>query len=734
MSCNIGDREPAHAVALMLTRRCNMTCAHCSVQSGPKIRQEPTDAEILETVHSLADNGISGVQVTGGEPMLREKLVFEILRVAKKRGIATTLSTNGFWGRNPANAWRKVRALKRAGLSRITVSYDRYHAEFQGHQPALNIAKAAEWFDMPLNINVTRVANDPEIAGLVEPFQQRHQLKMRFYDVQTVGRARELPLAEIRGVTSGFCNACCSPALTDDGRMTACNGPAYFLSADSPLVIGSIHEKSIGALIDKHTDDPILETIRRAGPERLLRELETAGVAREIGIRKQHSGLCDLCIDINSNPAAVAVLRERLSTPRYQAELAARRMVIKTAQLEGEMRIEFVNGPGVARLWMDAGREDQQRWDERAEKLIGRADFDWRRNAEYMIACGFARSIAGVIDSPAVKRWAPTFFGERVRAASLREGMIELTQREVLRRVAAVLAEMRETGVVLKGGAFIALEVFGRVPAGSLLRRAAGDIDIVVSPSVAQELKRRLLASGFKGEMDAARTGPHHLAPLAFNGVTLEIHTRIMPEFWGLPEREMLDAAVPLPALPSLSTLSPEGMILHALVHSTAHLFSVGMRAAWDCAWLIERYGSPDSDRLLKWVDALAMPRSFWVPAAVFTPAFFALPASIITRIPKDERQRRMERVAGVRLFTALEGAFELNPISKNGFFLMLHDSYFGRVRHVASLFGAEERESRKSATASARSRAPEQSRSPLALHLREGMMHWRQFQKTIQR
>ena len=46
------------------------------------------------------------------------------------------------------------------------------------------------WFDLPLNINITRVASDPEIAALVAPFEERHHLKMRFYDVQPVGRAR----------------------------------------------------------------------------------------------------------------------------------------------------------------------------------------------------------------------------------------------------------------------------------------------------------------------------------------------------------------------------------------------------------------------------------------------------------------------------------------------------------------------------------------------------------------
>src|SRR5688572_5832306 len=226
----------------MLTRRCNMSCSHCSVESGPKVRGEPTDAELIATVHAVADAGLRAIQLTGGEPMIREKLVLELLRIARARGLVTTLSSNGYWGRNRANAWRKVAALKRAGLDRLTISYDRYHAEFQGPEPALNIARAAEWFDVPLNVNITRVKDDPDLAGLVAPFEKRQQLKMRFYDVQVIGRARELPLAEMRGELNGFCNACSAPAITDDGRVTACNGPAYFLGSESPLVIGSIRE------------------------------------------------------------------------------------------------------------------------------------------------------------------------------------------------------------------------------------------------------------------------------------------------------------------------------------------------------------------------------------------------------------------------------------------------------------------------------------------------------------
>lgn len=708
-----------------------MTCAHCSVRSGPKIREEPTHGELLAILHGAADAGIESVQITGGEPMIREEIVFDMLRAARKRGMTATVSSNGFWGKRQTKAWRTVAALKRAGVGRITISYDRYHAQFQGPQPALNIARAAEWFNLPMNINITRVVNDPELSGLVAPFEKQHQLKMRFYDVQEVGRARDLPVAELRGETSGYCTACCVPAITDDGRITACNGPAYFLDAYSPLVIGSMKTTTIAELIHKHTNDPILETIRRSGPERLLRELEDAGVARELGIRRQHSGLCDLCIDINTNPAAITVLRERLSTPQHQATLAARRMVISAATMQRKLGIEYANGAGAANLWMDAAAGRFDRFDANAEAILGRADFDWNRATTYLIQCGLSRALAPVLTRHALKRWAPTFFVERISKAGITEGLHDLTKREIIRRLNDALGTMGTTGVLLKGGAILALD---DRHSGTLTRRAAGDIDIYVPPARASELRTLLLRSGFNGEAVAQRTGPHHLAPVTFSGVSVEIHTSIMPSFWGLPEAEMLGRTKPLSDLPALSTLDTEGMILHALVHSSAHVFSYGLRAAWDVVWLLERFSSIDGVVLGKWVRQLAMPRSFWVPAQVVFKSFGQLPVALMEGVPRDDRQHRLQRVADLRMFSAIENAFELNPISKNGFFLILHDSTFGRARHVAALFRPEERESRRSAAKMLKDVKAPGSHSLLALRLREGMTHWKQFRSLVNR
>ncbi|MDP9178831.1 MAG: radical SAM protein, partial [Gemmatimonadota bacterium] len=100
----------ARNIAVMVTRRCNMTCAHCSVESGPAIRSQPAEHELEELITEAADAGVRAIVFTGGEPMLREDLVLRLMSLARKCGLATTVTTNGFWGQTFAGARRTVSA------------------------------------------------------------------------------------------------------------------------------------------------------------------------------------------------------------------------------------------------------------------------------------------------------------------------------------------------------------------------------------------------------------------------------------------------------------------------------------------------------------------------------------------------------------------------------------------------------------------------------------------------
>jgi hypothetical protein len=726
MSSISGVSTTPSYVAIMVSRRCNMSCGHCSVESSPHLKGEPSETELLGYVRQAAAAGVRSLQLTGGEPMLREKVVLRLLRECKRLGLVTQITTNGFWGKSLDGARRYLKALRRAGLRALTVSYDRYHAEFQGPQAALNIARAAEEQAFSINVNVVRELDEASLSALVTPFQGVSSVRLRFYDMQTVGRAREFAADTLRSEVGGFCSAASFPAITDDARVTACNGPSYFSDADSPLIVGSLRDASLPELFARHQQDPILDTIRTFGPIRLREELLKSPGFEHFPFRQDYRGLCDLCLHITSNKEAVQALYSRLVEPHLVAERFAARKIIESSRKEGPLRRSYVNGAGACRVLLKAMREPQGDWEKEAEQVLGRADLDWRHQAEYLSSCGLARPLLSTIEHSAMTRWAPQFFVEHMQKRAMRDGLRELMQREALRQLGDVLREVKGTGVLLKGAARLALTSQG---VAQMPVRATGDLDVYIEPSLAPIVRKKLLDAGWKGEVHGVLPATHHLAPVSFHGIPLEIHTRIMPAFWGLPESELLAHVRKIPEMDTFATLDPEGFLLHSVVHVSTHLFAQGMKTAWDTLWVMEQDQQLDWARLARWVDALRVPRGFWTPLHVLSQELdIPLPQELLHSMPNDARQRRLEVIARHRLFQTIEGPEELNPVSRNAIFFLLHDSWMDRARYVVSWLQGRATKSQGDAKQVVGSRDVKVLRQSV----RQALAHWRQYRQAL--
>jgi MoaA/NifB/PqqE/SkfB family radical SAM enzyme len=713
-------------VALMVTRRCNMTCAHCSVESGPNIKDEPSLEELRAWVTAIADSGAHLLLLTGGEPMLRQGDVLAVIRHARHAGLNVTMSTNGFWGSTPVEAERTVRALRRAGLLTLTISPDRYHAPFQSLEHSLNIARAAKAQRIPLNVNLTRAGNDKDLDRVVTAFDEspaiRDHVRVRFFDVQPVGRARGLH--RLRSENDGACIACRLPAVTDDGRVTACNGPSYFAPEGSPLNLGSLAAHSLAELLDKHASDPILDTIRTHGVKRLREELEQIPGVEPFPFRSHYSGMCDLCTHLTADPQAVAVLRARLSGEQFVAERLAKKVVVQAQRREGPRHYFSVNSTDRARVFWPVVRGGP--WPEETTRVLGRADFDWKRSLDYLSGCGLAKPLAARLDDRELTRWAPPFFIERMRTRATRDALREFIIRETVGRLDEALGELDVNGVLLKSAALLA-----RATAGEAIR-AGSDVDLWVPPDRAAEVREFLLTRGFDGPSHARRTAAHHLAPIMSRGVLVELHTRLLPAFFGLPEDDMLNHRTSLRGCSRLATLDAEATLLHAVVHCTSHLFAHGFKTAWDIAQC-RRSEDFDWERLQGWVAAMDIPRAFWTP-------FNALRRELAIHVPsrfsdqplRDAKQLRLETIARRRIFSASEAAEEVNPFSKNAVFVMMCDSPVTRARVLFSLFRRDAAEARTSNW----EYMAEQSATPLTTELRtqlfEAWRQWRDYRQVI--
>jgi MoaA/NifB/PqqE/SkfB family radical SAM enzyme len=678
-------------VALMVTRRCNMTCAHCSVESNPHVKDEPSFEELRQRVTAIAEAGVHLLLLTGGEPMLRQRDVLALVRHARRKGLNVTIATNGFWGSTPAQAERIVRRLRRAGLLTLTISPDRYHAPFQDIAYSLNIARAAKAHGLPLNVNLTRAGSDRDLDHAVAAFEEspaiRDHVRVRFFDVQPVGRARKL--GQLRSEIGGSCAACRLPGITDDGRVTACNGPSYFAPEDSPLSVGSLATHSMTELFDKHAADPILDTIRAFGVGRLRDELRQIAGFEDFQFRPHYSGMCDLCLHLTSDGPAMAALRMRLSEGKLAAEREAKKAVMQAFRRDGPRHYFSVNSTERARVFWPAVRGEA--WPRDVDRVVGRADFDWKRALDYFSGCGLARPLVTRLDDRELSRWAPPFFGDRLRARATRDALREFIVREILEQLDEVFAETGIDGVLLKSAAMLA-----RTTAGEITR-VGNDVDVWVPPHRATEIRNALIARGFTGDPRDPRTAAHHLAAIVSRGVLVELHTDLLPGFFGLPELDLIEHRQPLTGFKHLKTLDTEGTLLHAAVHCTSHLFAHGFKTAWDVAQAVQSE-SFDWQRLGGWVDEMSIPRAFWTSFDVLRRELaIPVPEAFLARVPRDGKQMRLGTIARRRAFSAIEAAEELNPFSKNAVFLLMCDSTAARARVLWSLVKRDAAEARSS-------------------------------------
>ncbi|MFA5504375.1 MAG: radical SAM protein [Vulcanimicrobiota bacterium] len=377
---------------VMLTRKCNMSCRHCSVESHPGITTEPSPEELRRLVMELGEAGVRRLQFTGGEPLIRHRLLFELMELAHTRyGITTAIVSNGFWGKKPERARDFFHQMVKHGLVRLAISYDRFHAKFMGPEPVCNILEVARREQWIVNINITRTADDHELEELLAPFTPYENAAFRFYDVQPVGFAQGLN-EDLRGQLEGFCSGCEQPTVCDDGRVAACNGPAYFEPRHSALLLGHLKEGPISELLERHQSDPILETIRLSGPMELKRVLQSTPEFRDFGSQSHYSGMCQLCREICGNPKAVEVLRQKLSEPEQVALRLAQRQVWRVARGESWNR-DAVNTTEANRVLFLVVDKDAENHRRAIEQILNRADVDWYRLAKIVSRNGLSSRV-----------------------------------------------------------------------------------------------------------------------------------------------------------------------------------------------------------------------------------------------------------------------------------------------------------------------------------------------------
>jgi 7,8-dihydro-6-hydroxymethylpterin dimethyltransferase len=121
-SCGLcsGHLQKTCCALVEVTERCNLNCPICFAQSGG-FSSDPAISEIAEQFKELVENGNTFVQLSGGEPTVRDDLP-DIVAAAKDAGCENIqLNSNGIrLGKDKGF----TKALAEAGLSFVFMQFD----------------------------------------------------------------------------------------------------------------------------------------------------------------------------------------------------------------------------------------------------------------------------------------------------------------------------------------------------------------------------------------------------------------------------------------------------------------------------------------------------------------------------------------------------------------------------------------------------------------------------------
>ncbi|MCU0928405.1 MAG: GTP 3',8-cyclase MoaA [Burkholderiaceae bacterium] len=206
----LADRlgRPLRDLRISVTDRCNFRCSYCmpkevfdgSYQFLPHASLL-TFEELARLARVFVAHGVQKIRLTGGEPLLRkhvERLVEMLaeLRTVDGRALDLTLTTNA------TLLAKKARALKDAGLQRVTVSLDALDdavfrrmndVDFPVAEVLAGLDAAIDAGLGPIKVNmvVKRGTNDHEIVPMARHFREHYGggVVLRFIEFMDVGNS-----------------------------------------------------------------------------------------------------------------------------------------------------------------------------------------------------------------------------------------------------------------------------------------------------------------------------------------------------------------------------------------------------------------------------------------------------------------------------------------------------------------------------------------------------------------
>ncbi|MEV7008497.1 radical SAM protein [Streptosporangium sp. NPDC051022] len=302
---------PAAAVLMAITRRCPLRCRHCSTDSLPTGPEHPGEVFLrfagTFTPHDRPDL----VMLTGGEPLLRPRLVRALAETAARNGSRTMILSGMFFApRIPPAIEEAIEAA-----DHFSASLDAFHEEEVPRENVFAVMRTLLARGKDLSFHITGTGpDDPYLRDVTAAVRREFgdRVPMLVSRVQPVGRALAMtpatptaapPGAETRALP---CAMAAWPVVGFDGTITACCNQDVIDHRPIPahLRLGHAGHDGWDVIRERCLGSGALRAIRTYGPLRLA-----GATGRGAG-----KGYCETCRELDAPslpPSPVSVFLER---------------------------------------------------------------------------------------------------------------------------------------------------------------------------------------------------------------------------------------------------------------------------------------------------------------------------------------------------------------------------------------------------------------------------------------
>ena len=304
-----------------ITRRCPLSCAHCSTQSTMHSEEMPEETFRRFVDTFSAEERPQVLALSGGEAMLRPLLVLDLAARARAVGCKVTALSGLFFAngnRIPRDIYRAI-----AMLDHFSVSIDAFHEREVPRERVFSVMSALLAEGIDLSVHTLAVADDDRyvddlIGDLTRRFGPRVPVLVN--TLGFFGRARDW-LAHDAGaqpmpIDADPCAMAAWPVMGFDGTIVACGNDDALDTLPDHLRLGHAAVDSWAIIRQRTLESSMMRAIRTIGPLRIAHGAGRAGC----------DGYCGTCLSLSRDGDAPLFAEREMQRPvaavmEYQAGL-----------------------------------------------------------------------------------------------------------------------------------------------------------------------------------------------------------------------------------------------------------------------------------------------------------------------------------------------------------------------------------------------------------------------------